>query len=144
VLPLCLLQRVTLLLTHHELYARHDNLKASTLEGNTPLVHHIPRYEYNTSTMEDLIRVIQTTPVIDHHAHPLLIPSAQAKYPLLSITTEAHGGAMKATPSSLSHIRAVNQLSKILNCPSTWHDVVRAIELEKAKQDDVWKASKRH
>jgi hypothetical protein len=90
------------------------------------------------STMEDLVKAIQTTPIIDNHAHPLLIPSAQTKYPLLSITTEAHGDAMKATPSFLSHIRAVNQLSRVLNCPPIWHDVVQAIEVEKAKPNDAW------
>ena len=88
--------------------------------------------------MEDLIKAIHTTPIIDNHAHPLLIPSAQAKYPLLSITTEAHGNAMKNTPSTLSHIRAVNQLSEILGCPATWDDVVKAIEVEKSKPGDVW------
>jgi hypothetical protein len=88
--------------------------------------------------MEDLIKAIRSTPIIDNHAHPLLIPSARAKYPLLSITTEAQGDAINATPSSLPHIRAVNQLSKILNCPPTWHDVVTAIEAERENPDDAW------
>ena len=88
--------------------------------------------------MDKLITAIHTTPIIDNHAHPLLIPSAQAKHPLLAITTEAGGDAMKATSSTLSHIRAVNQLSSILGCPATWDDVVKAIDVEKAKPDDVW------
>jgi len=88
--------------------------------------------------MEELIKAIHTTPIIDNHAHPLLIPSAQSKYPLLSITTEAHGDAMKAAPSSLSHIRAVNQLAQILGCSATWDDVVRAIDAERAKPSDAW------
>jgi hypothetical protein len=88
--------------------------------------------------MEELMTAVHTTPIIDNHAHPLLIPSAQAKYPLLAITTEAGGDAMKVTPSTLSHIRAVNQLSSLLGCPATWDDVVKAIEVEKAKPDDVW------
>lgn len=88
--------------------------------------------------MDNLLKVIHSTPVIDNHAHPLLIPSAQSKYTLLAITTEAHGDAMKATTSSLSHIRAVNQLSHVLGCPATWEDVVTAIEVEKAKPNDVW------
>jgi hypothetical protein len=88
--------------------------------------------------MEDLIKAIRTTPIIDNHAHPLLTPEAQAKYPFLAITTEAHGDALKATPSTLSHIRAVKQLSEILGCHPSWADVVRVIEVEKSKPDDVW------
>lgn len=45
---------------------------------------------------------------------------------------------MKATTSSLSHIRAVNQLSQVLGCAATWDDVVTAIEREKAKPDQAW------
>lgn len=88
--------------------------------------------------MEKLLEAINTTPIIDNHAHPLLIPSAQAKYPLLAITTEAHGNAMNATKSTLSHIRAVKQLAKVLDCAPTWHDVKKAIEIENAKSDDAW------
>ena len=88
--------------------------------------------------MDELIRAIRTTPIIDNHAHPLLIPSAQAQYPFISITSEAEGPALKAVPSSLAHIRAVNQLSSILGCPATWTDVVTAIEAERQKPDDAW------
>lgn len=88
--------------------------------------------------MEDLIRAIRTTPIIDNHAHPLLIPAAQAKYPLIQITSSANGDALNAAGSSLPHIRAVNQLSNILGCPATWHDVVAAIEIERQKPDEAW------
>ncbi|KAG9230748.1 hypothetical protein BJ875DRAFT_519059 [Amylocarpus encephaloides] len=88
--------------------------------------------------MDDLIRAIHTTPIIDNHAHPLLRPEATSKYLLLAITTEAHGGAMKTTHSSLSHIRAVRQLSEILGCGGTWDEFVKAIEMERSKPDDSW------
>ncbi|KAF8854786.1 glutamine synthetase/guanido kinase [Acephala macrosclerotiorum] len=88
--------------------------------------------------MEDLIKAIHTTPIIDNHAHPLLIPSALNEHPLLAITTEAHGDAMRATTSSLSHIRAVKQLSEILGCPPRWEDVVKAIDIESAKPHHEW------
>jgi hypothetical protein len=88
--------------------------------------------------MDELLEAIRTTPIIDNHAHPLLMPSAQEKYPLLAITTEAHGDAMVAAKSSLSHIRAVKQLSSILGCSEMWEDVEKAIGIEKAKPDDVW------
>lgn len=88
--------------------------------------------------MEELLRAIRMTPIIDNHAHPLLLPAFQDKYDLLAITTEAHGDAMKATKSSLAHIRAVKQLSDVLGCPPTWDDVVAAIKVEKAKPHHVW------
>ncbi|KAF7853938.1 hypothetical protein EAF04_010604 [Stromatinia cepivora] len=88
--------------------------------------------------MERLIHAIRTTPLIDNHAHPLLIPSSKFKYPLLGITTEAKGDALKATHSSLAHIRAINQLAEILGCPQTWGDVTKAIAKENEKPDDVW------
>ncbi|TVY80817.1 Protein fluG [Lachnellula suecica] len=90
------------------------------------------------ASMDDLIKAIYTTPIIDNHAHPLLTPTFQTKYDLLTITTEAHGKAIKATPSSLSHIRAVNQLSEILGCEAKWEAVVKAIEIEKAREGHVW------
>ncbi|KAH7327238.1 hypothetical protein BKA65DRAFT_554796 [Rhexocercosporidium sp. MPI-PUGE-AT-0058] len=88
--------------------------------------------------MEDLIKAINTTPIIDNHAHPLLIPSALSKYPLLAITTEAHGDALRTTTSTLSHIRAVKQLSDVLGCPPTWSDVLKAIEAENSKPHHAW------
>jgi hypothetical protein len=45
---------------------------------------------------------------------------------------------LKSTTSSLAHIRAVKQLSEILGCPESWDDVVRAIQVEKAKPDNAW------
>lgn len=88
--------------------------------------------------MEDLIRAINATPIIDNHAHPLLVPKAHKKYPLLAITSEASGNALNTTTSSLSHIRATQQLSQVLGCPPTWDDVVRAIDVEKSKPGNVW------
>jgi hypothetical protein len=88
--------------------------------------------------MDALITAIHTTPIIDNHAHPLLIPEARDNYPLLSITTEAHGEAMRHTPSTLSHIRAVRQLSEVLGCPPTWQDVGEAITIEQKKPHHAW------
>lgn len=89
-------------------------------------------------SLQALHEAIYSTPIIDNHAHPLLIPSAQAKYPLMAITTEAGGDAIKDTPSTLAHIRAVKQLSEVLHCPPSWYDINKAIEVEKAKPQDVW------
>ncbi|ESZ94815.1 hypothetical protein SBOR_4775 [Sclerotinia borealis F-4128] len=88
--------------------------------------------------MERLIHAIRTTPLIDNHAHPLLIPSATTKYPLLGITTQANEDTLRANPSSLAQIRAINQLADILDCPQTWSDVSGAIAKEKVKPGNVW------
>lgn len=88
--------------------------------------------------MEALVNAIHTTPIIDNHAHPLLRPEAQCKHPLLSITSEASGHALKATTSTLPHIRAVKQLSEVLGCKERWDDVTLAIGVEKGKLHDAW------
>ncbi|KAA8570005.1 hypothetical protein EYC84_002343 [Monilinia fructicola] len=96
------------------------------------------RNPVTTLNMERLIHTIRDTPLIDNHAHPLLIPSAKTRYPLLSIVTEANGDALKPTHSSLAHIRATNQLADILSCPPTWSEVAKAIAIEKRKPGDIW------
>lgn len=88
--------------------------------------------------MDVLVHAIRTTPIIDNHAHPLLIPSSEAKYPLLSITSEAHGTALSSTISSLSHIRAVKQLSQLLGCADNWSEVEKAILIQRLKSDNAW------
>ena len=89
--------------------------------------------------MEDLIKAIETTPIIDHHAHNLLIPSKINTYDSLSITSEARGPALKqGAPSTLSHIRAVHQLSKILDCAPNWDAVQKAIKAKREEPDDAW------
>lgn len=89
-------------------------------------------------TEEALRRTIYSTPIIDHHAHPLLNSSSITKYPLLSISTEAHGDAINATQSSLAHIRAVKQLSGILGCDATWEAVSAALESKQAGDYQAW------
>lgn len=80
------------------------------------------------SDLADLVASIHATPIIDHHAHPLLKPHALARRPLASIATEASGDAIYAAWSSLAHARATKQLAEILGCPPTWEAVVTRIE----------------
>ncbi|KAJ0159498.1 Protein fluG [Colletotrichum tanaceti] len=87
-----------------------------------------------------LSHTIQTTPIIDNHAHPLLDPDAIGRYPLLSITTEAHGDAIHASLTSLAHLRAVKQLAKVLRCEPSWEAVVNAIEARRIEDYDAWVA----
>lgn len=88
--------------------------------------------------MESLFQAIDETPIIDHHAHNLLLPSELAVRPFLSITTEAGDGALQHTPSTLSHIRAVKQLAEILDCNCDWDSVQEAIAKRRLTPDDAW------
>ncbi|KAI1632665.1 hypothetical protein F4809DRAFT_656099 [Biscogniauxia mediterranea] len=77
---------------------------------------------------ERLNAAIDTTPIVDNHAHPLLKPENLSQQPLLAISTEASGAALEDTRQSLSHIRAVKHLAQILGCEQTWEAVTRSIE----------------
>ncbi|KAI0012656.1 glutamine synthetase/guanido kinase [Xylariaceae sp. FL0662B] len=81
---------------------------------------------------------IDTTPLIDNHAHPLLKVGHLSKHPLLSITSEANGDALHDSKQTLAHIRAVNQLSQVLGCKQTWDDVVASVEKKRADSRDGW------
>lgn len=78
------------------------------------------------ATLDDLRNVIRSCPVIDNHAHNLLLPNKQEAYDLLSATTEAHGAALNDTTSSLSHFRAVRQLRELydLGSNASWDDLM--------------------
>lgn len=88
--------------------------------------------------MVSLSEAIDSTPIIDHHAHNLLLPDELEQRPLLSITSEAGDGALQHTTSTLSHIRAVKQLSEILGCESDWESVKNAIEKQRQAPNDAW------
>jgi len=88
--------------------------------------------------MEALFNAIDRTPIIDHHAHNLLLPHEITGRQLMTITTEAGEGPLKDTPSSLSHMRAVKQLSEVLGCPSTWASVEATISEKRKEPDDAW------
>ncbi|KAI0470298.1 amidohydrolase-domain-containing protein [Xylaria cf. heliscus] len=85
-----------------------------------------------------LNKVVDTTPIIDHHAHPLLKSEFMSDHPLLSISTEADGDALQHTRSSLTHIRAVNQLAQILGCERSWDAVASSIAQKRATSPQEW------
>ncbi|KAK7722340.1 hypothetical protein SLS64_000877 [Diaporthe eres] len=97
-----------------------------------------PAAGVSRAQLNDLIRAIHKCPIIDNHAHPLLKPEALAKYPLISITTEASGDAIHAAFTSLSHLRGVKQLAHVLDCAQTWEAVVAAIEQRRLEDYDDW------
>src|SRR5271155_1474636 len=88
--------------------------------------------------METLFNAIDRTPIIDHHAHNLLLPHEITGRQLTVITTEAGEGPLKDTPSSLSHMRAVKQLSEVLGCASNWTSVESAIAKKRKEPDEAW------
>lgn len=88
--------------------------------------------------MDKLYDAIQATPIIDHHAHNLLVSSAIDGHDLLSMTSEATGPALQHSKSTLAHIRAVKQLSSVLKCENSWSAVQSAIKFERAKPNDDW------
>lgn len=90
------------------------------------------------SQLAQVKRAIRKCPIIDNHAHSLLKPEALAKYPLLSIFTEASGDAIHATSTSLAHIRGVKQLAHVLDCGQTWEAVVAAIEQRRIDDYEDW------
>jgi hypothetical protein len=92
------------------------------------------------SQVDAVARAIRGTPIIDHHAHPLLKPDALSKHPLLALTTEAHGDAIDSAITSLPHLRAVRQLASVLGCSLTWESVVAAIEERRLDCPEDWTA----
>ncbi|KAI1128315.1 glutamine synthetase [Nemania abortiva] len=91
------------------------------------------------SGQHDLLNfVLDTTPIIDNHAHPLLKSQFMSEHPLLSIATEATGDAIRDTGSSLAHIRAVKQLARILGCEQTWDAVASNIEQQRVASPRAW------
>ncbi|TKA80870.1 hypothetical protein B0A49_03160 [Cryomyces minteri] len=76
--------------------------------------------------LDDLRTVIRTCPIIDNHAHNLLRPTELGTYAFETITTEAHGEALKDTFKSLSHIRAARQLRELYDCDAaaSWDEIV--------------------
>jgi glutamine synthetase len=85
-----------------------------------------------------LFDAIDRTPIIDNHAHPLLKLSYIEQFPLLAIATEANGDALESSRTGMAHIRAVNQLSRLLGCEPTWDAVAAAIKAK--RQGDAHKA----
>ena len=88
--------------------------------------------------MDTLVEAIDSTPIVDHHAHNLLTASNIDAYDLLTITTEANGPALKHATSTLAHIRAVKCLAEVLGCEATWDAVQEAINRRRQEPDDAW------
>ncbi|KAI0395772.1 glutamine synthetase [Xylariaceae sp. FL0594] len=76
---------------------------------------------------------VDNTPIIDHHAHPLLTLENSRDHDLLCLTTEAGAEARSDARFSLAHLRAVKQLAGILGCDESWE----AVEARLKEQRDT-------
>ncbi|EFX03677.1 extracellular developmental signal biosynthesis protein [Grosmannia clavigera kw1407] len=95
-------------------------------------------YAVTNGQLASVVKAVRLTPVIDHHAHPLLKPECVGRHPLLSIISEAHGDALEDSASTFAYHRAVKQLAAVLGCGSTWKSVVAAIEQRRSEDYNAW------
>ena len=79
-------------------------------------------------TLNDVRKLIQSHPIIDHHAHNLNKINDLRSEDLLALSSEATGQALQDTRTALPHLRAKKQLCQLLNLPtnSKWEDIVSA------------------
>lgn len=77
--------------------------------------------------LEQLRNIIRNCPLIDNHAHNLLLPAHLDSVPFETITTEAQGVALRDTFKSLSHLRAERQLRELYQCPedASWASILK-------------------
>lgn len=106
---------------------------------NTEDYSYLPRISnLERATEDDLRQVIHTFPVIDNHAHNMLLEDhayGSAAYPFECITSEAQGSALTDhVHSGLAHMRAIKQLSRLFDCPETLQDV-KAARYEWVRRD---------
>lgn len=75
----------------------------------------------------DLARVIAIHPVIDQHAHNILLPTHISSQSFLSVTSEAQGDALETSRWSISNARARKQLKKLYGCAEhDWDAILSA------------------
>lgn len=77
-------------------------------------------------TLEQLRHIVHNYPLIDNHAHNLILPTQSHTIPFETITTEAQGRALKETFKALPHLRAERQLRQLYECgeDADWDDIV--------------------
>lgn len=88
--------------------------------------------------MDALIEAVETTPIIDHHAHNLLLVSALYDHDFMAATSEATGPALQFASSTLSHLRALKQLSQVLECDPTWETVEGVLKVKREEPGFAW------
>lgn len=87
------------------------------MESNTPLLR---------PSIDQLRHVANNYPIIDNHAHNLILPKHSSTIPFETITTEAQGRALRDTFKALPHLRAARQLRQLYECgeDADWEDIL--------------------
>ncbi|TLS24481.1 hypothetical protein PpBr36_08186 [Pyricularia pennisetigena] len=80
-----------------------------------------------TAELEELVRVIRSTPAIDNHATPLLGRKEPGSLPLLATIAAGKGDNPDAVQMTLGQQRALRQLAVALHCEPSWDVVSHAI-----------------
>ncbi|CRG82816.1 Protein fluG [Talaromyces islandicus] len=83
------------------------------------------------ANVDELRALVRSHPLIDNHAHNILSANHVLDYdayPLESITSEAHGEALKQARQTVPHHIAVKQLATLLACEPSWEAVKAARE----------------
>lgn len=75
----------------------------------------------------DLARFINNHPIIDNHAHNILLSTHEQTIPFLSITSEAQGEALETSRWSLANARAGKALKRLYKCQDdSWSGIEAA------------------
>ena len=76
--------------------------------------------------MNELRAVIRNCPVVDNHAHNLLLPDKLQAYDLVTSMTEARAPALNDAYTTLSHIRGAHQLKELYGCQedADWNSIL--------------------
>ncbi|KAF3004916.1 hypothetical protein E8E13_006837 [Curvularia kusanoi] len=84
----------------------------------------------STRSVEQLRHVALNFPIIDNHAHNLILPTHADTIPFETITSEAQGRALRDTFKSLAHLRAARQLRELyqLDNDANWTDILEQRE----------------
>jgi hypothetical protein len=91
----------------------------------------------NSENVDELRALVQSHPLIDNHAHNILSAEHALnynKYPLESITSEAHGEALKQARHTIPHHIAVKQLATLFACEPIW-EAIKAARDQWVKND---------
>lgn len=78
-------------------------------------------------SLDDLRKIVRTTPVIDNHAHNLLRPASLKTEDFLSATSEAEDEALEDHVKALPHFRAQRQLRTLYDLPpdADWSAILK-------------------
>lgn len=85
-----------------------------------------PAFNQPRPTIDQLRHVAKNYPIIDNHAHNLILPAKADTIPFETITSEAQGRALRDTFKALSHLRAAKQLRQLYECgeDADWEDIL--------------------